>query len=72
MAGWLFERALPAIVDMTSPRAWAFALLGLHEYLQRFGGDRMAGQVQETLAGRLLELYQTQSSEGWRWFEQKG
>ena len=71
MAGWLFERALPAIVDMTSPRAWAFALLGLHEYLQRFGGDRMAGQVQETLAGRLLELYQTQSSEGWRWFEQK-
>lgn len=70
MAGWLFERAVPAIVATTSPRAWAFALLGLHEYLQRFSGDRMASQIQETLAGRLLELYQSQNSVDWRWYEQ--
>lgn len=70
MAGWLFERALPAILDTTSPRAWAFALIGLHEYLHRFGGDRMATQVQETLAGRLLALYRSQRSDDWRWFEQ--
>ncbi len=70
MAGWLFERAVPAIVATTSPRAWAFALLGLHEYLQRFSGDRMASQIQETLAGRLMELYQSQNSVDWRWFEQ--
>ncbi|MCK7483745.1 MAG: hypothetical protein M0C28_47170 [Candidatus Moduliflexus flocculans] len=42
MAGRLFEQALPAILDTTSPRAWAFALLGIHEYLQRFAGDRRA------------------------------
>ncbi|MBP1769593.1 MAG: glycosyl transferase family 1, partial [Candidatus Aminicenantes bacterium] len=42
MAGWLFERALPAIRETTSPRAWAFALLGIHEYLRRFAGDRRA------------------------------
>ncbi len=69
MAAWLFERALPEILDTTSPRAWAFALIGLHEYLQRFGGDRMANQVQETLAARLLGLYQAQSSKDWRWYE---
>ena len=36
MAGWLFEQALPTILETTSPRAWAFALLGIHEYLRRF------------------------------------
>jgi len=70
MAGRLFEQALPAILETTSPRAWAFALIGIHEYLQRFGGDRMASQVREELAGRLVTLYQSNRSEQWRWFEQ--
>jgi glycosyltransferase involved in cell wall biosynthesis len=69
MAGWLFEQALPAILATTSPRAWAFALLGIHEYLRRFGGDRMASQVREELAGRLLSLYQSHRSDEWRWYE---
>ena len=49
MAGRLFEQALPAILDTTSPRAWAFALLGIDEYCRRFAGDRMANQVREEL-----------------------
>ena len=61
MAGRVFEQALPAILGTTSPRAWAFALMGIHEYLQRFAGDRRAGQVREELAGRLLSLYQASS-----------
>jgi hypothetical protein len=69
MAGGLFEQALPAIVDTTSPRAWAFALIGIHEYLRRFDGDRRAGQVREELAGRLLTLYQKHRSNEWRWYE---
>jgi hypothetical protein len=69
MAGWLFEQALPAIRDTTSPRAWAFALNGIHEYLRRFAGDRRAGQVREDLAGRLLILYQGHRSDEWLWFE---
>ena len=28
----LFERGLPAVITFTSPRAWAFTLLGIHEY----------------------------------------
>jgi len=69
MAGRVFEQALPAILDTTSPRAWAFALIGIHEYLQRFAGDRRAGQVREELAGRLLTLYQHHRTDEWRWFE---
>ena len=69
MAGWLFERALPAILGTTSPRAWAFALIGIHEYLRRFAGDRRASQVREELAGRLLTLYQNHRSDEWRWYE---
>jgi len=69
MAGMVFEQALPAIVNTTSPRAWAFALVGIHEYLLRFTGDRRASQVREELSGRLLKLYQHNRSNEWRWFE---
>lgn len=70
MAGRLFEQALPAIFDTTSPRAWAFALIGIHEYLRRFAGDRRASQVREELAGRLLALYRSHRSDEWRWYEE--
>ncbi|MGA9351359.1 MAG: glycosyltransferase family 4 protein [Anaerolineae bacterium] len=71
MAGRVFEQALPAIVNTTSPRAWAFALIGIHEYLQRFAGDRRASQVREELSGRLLTLYQSHRSDEWRWYEDR-
>jgi glycosyltransferase involved in cell wall biosynthesis len=69
MAGWMFEQALPAILNTTSPRAWAFALIGIHEYLRRFAGDRKANQVREELANRLLTMYQSIRTNEWRWFE---
>jgi hypothetical protein len=71
MAGWLFEQSLPSILVTTSPRAWAFALIGISEYSQKYSGDRMAHQVSEELAGRLLRLYQSNRSEDWRWFERR-
>jgi len=69
MAGVLFEQALPVILETTSPRAWAFALIGIHEYLQRFEGDSRAGKVREELAGRLMMLYKNIRTDEWRWFE---
>ncbi|MBI5602071.1 MAG: glycosyltransferase family 4 protein [Deltaproteobacteria bacterium] len=69
MAGWVFEQALPAILNTTSPRAWAFALIGIHEYLRRFEGDRRANQVRDELAGRLLTLYKNSCSDEWCWYE---
>ncbi|MBN2163278.1 MAG: glycosyltransferase family 4 protein [Pontiellaceae bacterium] len=71
MAGRMFEQALSGIRGTTSPRAWAFSLIGIHEYLQRFAGDRRAGQVREELSGRLLELYQNHRTDEWRWFEDR-
>ena len=70
MAGWVFEQALPAILKTTSPRAWAFALIGIHEYLRRFAGDRRVSQAREELAGRLLALYQDNRADEWRWYEE--
>ncbi|GBF38519.1 glycosyltransferase family 4 protein [Leptospira johnsonii] len=69
IAGRLFEQALPAILNTSSPRAWAFALLGIHEYLQRFAGDRMASRVEEELSERLMVLYKKNNSTDWHWFE---
>ncbi|MDP3683693.1 MAG: glycosyl transferase family 1, partial [Ignavibacteria bacterium] len=60
---------LPTILLTTSPRAWAFALIGIDEYLQKFGGDRRVSHVRDELAGRLLSLYQNNRTEEWRWYE---
>src|ERR1700731_3342511 len=49
-AGRLLEIAVPAIVSFSSPRAWAFALLGIEEYLKCFPGDRDAQQMSSVLA----------------------
>ena len=71
MAGRMFQQSLLAILETTSPRAWAFALIGIYEYLQRFAGDSRVSQVQDELAGRLLKLYQQNRKDGWHWFEDK-
>lgn len=69
LAGQLFTLGLPGVLGCTSPRAWAFALFGLDEYLRRFGGDRAARSAREELGGRLLELYRRHSTPDWPWFE---
>lgn len=69
MAVRLFEEALPAVAEFTSPRAWAFSLLGIQYYLRRFPGDRAVLNVQNTLAQKLMELYRTNRSDEWPWFE---
>jgi len=68
-AGRLFELAVPAAVEFKSPRACAFALLGLHEYLDWFPGDRAALTAADVLANRLLVSYGANHSTGWEWFE---
>jgi glycosyltransferase involved in cell wall biosynthesis len=71
MAAWLFEQTLPAILSTSSPRAWAFALIGIDEYSQKFAGDSRAGQVRDELAARLLKLYQSNRTDEWKWFEKE-
>ena len=68
-AGRMFEQAIPAAVEFKSPRACAFALLGLQEYLDSFAGDRAALSASDALANRLLNSYRAHRSDNWRWFE---
>jgi len=68
-AGRLLELAVPAAVEFRSPRACAFALLGLDEYLESFPGDRAAVNAANALGDRLLESYRANYSKDWKWFE---
>lgn len=69
VAGRMFSIALPATLKFTSPRAWAFTLIGIHEYLRRFSGDRAAQNVQEVLSEKLMGLYSRNAAPDWQWFE---
>ena len=71
MAERLFAQALPAVTSFTSPRAWAFSLLGIHEYLRRLSKDAMAKDVREELTRRLVEIFDKNAEPGWCWFEQE-
>lgn len=68
-AGRLFEAALPAALTFSSPRAWAFSILGMQAYLDWFPGDRVVQGARNGLANRLLDRFQQSSTETWHWFE---
>lgn len=65
----LFQRGLGPVARFSSPRAWAFALLAIHEYLRTFSGDRVVSQMRDLLANQLMGLYRANASPGWQWFE---
>jgi glycosyltransferase involved in cell wall biosynthesis len=65
----LFGRALPVALGFESPRAWAFALLGAHEFLLRFPDDGLARGARETLTERLVRMWKDHASVDWPWFE---
>ena len=69
MSGQIFAQALPSVTEFRSPRAWAFSLLGIHEYLQRLKGDRFAHQMRDSLTTRLMELFDRTARPDWPWFE---
>ncbi|MCI0534166.1 MAG: glycosyltransferase family 4 protein [Verrucomicrobiales bacterium] len=70
LAAELFEQALPVAAEFTSPRAWAFTLIGIDEYLRRFSGDRRANQIRESLTAKLMQRYADAATEEWHWFEE--
>lgn len=66
----LFERALPAVENFTSPRAWAFSVLGIQEYLRQFHGDLLANRLRIELSRRILQLFENYASPEWEWAEE--
>jgi glycosyltransferase involved in cell wall biosynthesis len=69
LAGALFHAALPAVSTFSSPRAWAFALLGIEQYLHAFEGDRNVQASGRAIADRLLSLFKRTDHPEWPWFE---
>jgi glycosyltransferase involved in cell wall biosynthesis len=68
-AAALFKTALPAIETFSSPRAWAFSLLGLNAYCALEVGDLHANRIRKRLADRLMTLFTTSQRIDWPWFE---
>ncbi|MGC1350793.1 MAG: glycosyltransferase family 4 protein [Xanthobacteraceae bacterium] len=68
-AAALFKTALPVIEEFSSPRAWAFSLLGLDSYCAMAGGDVLANRLRILLAERLMSLISVNETKDWVWFE---
>jgi glycosyltransferase involved in cell wall biosynthesis len=71
LAGGLFHAALPAVSRFTSPRAWAYALLGIDQYLRVFEGDRSVQETGRAIAERLLGLFRSGDQPDWPWCESR-
>ena len=67
----LLEKVLPSIGQMSSPRAWGFALHGIYEYQKKFNDDRLAKTIQRQLLDKLMFRYSETATDEWPWFESK-
>jgi hypothetical protein len=65
----LFATALPVVEAFTSPRAWAFTLLGLDAYCTAVPGHPLASRMRIALADRLLARLAAVETDDWAWFE---
>jgi glycosyltransferase involved in cell wall biosynthesis len=68
-AATLFKTALPVVGQFSSPRAWAFSLLGLDAYCKVKVGDHSAKDIRKLLADRLIALFLACERKDWLWFE---
>jgi glycosyltransferase involved in cell wall biosynthesis len=67
-AGAIFQKALPHIEGMHSPRAVAFAIKGLY-YRDHSMKPVENLTLLTTLADRLAEIFNHESTPDWKWFE---
>lgn len=69
LAKELFMRAVPVVREMSSPRAWGFALLGAEEFMQVFPHEYGVRSMMEEQADRLWSLLKRNRKKDWPWFE---
>lgn len=70
MAVRLFLDGLTAVENFQSPRSWAFTIIGLHAYMEVFGGDATARRLRTLLAEKLFGRFQKHSTADWLWCEE--
>jgi len=66
----LFAEALPPAEGFSSPRAWAFTLLGLDAYCTVANEDASAKHVRRSLAEKLMSILSAVETKDWIWFEE--
>ena len=69
LSAQLFERGLGPAEALRSPRAWAFTLLGIHEFLHGHPGHAQVMALRADLVARLVALWKACASDQWPWFE---
>ncbi len=69
LAAELLHHAAPPLERSTSPRTWAYGLLGLDGYLKIAPQDLKMGALRETLANRLWGAFETEAMRSWPWPE---
>ena len=69
LATRLFKELINTPLTFISPRAWAFSIIGLYNYLRRFVGDARVRQILADLSEKLLQLFVKNAAEEWYWFE---
>jgi glycosyltransferase involved in cell wall biosynthesis len=66
----LFVDSAEAVEGFSSPRAWAFGMVGLQAYLEIYGGDAGARRLRSVLGDRFKKAFDEYASEEWYWFEE--
>ena len=69
LSAQLFEKGIPVMGAFTSPRAWTFSLLGIHEYLRSLPEKPEIHEMRILLTEKLLGLWKACSTSDWPWFE---
>lgn len=69
LSATLFERALGASEQFTSPRSWAYALLGADAYLSGHPMTSNAARTVAVLADRLHTQFTAVADGSWHWCE---
>lgn len=69
LAGKLFRSSLPGVEDFRHVRPWAYALLGISEYLWACPDDDEVAEHGQRLSTRLFEVWKSNSAREWPWWE---
>jgi glycosyltransferase involved in cell wall biosynthesis len=69
LSAWLFEQAVPVVATFSSPRAWAFSLLGIHDFLRGNPGHSEMEAWRKSLTDKLVRLWKSFATDDWHWFE---
>jgi len=64
----LLKKALPVIKKINSPRAMAFAIIGLYLYNESYPHSALK-KILKRLADNQLALFKKRASRNWQWFE---